>query len=263
MSYSRVTNITCIILSRLKIQIVVLSNKEWGVFSLRRLNLEMSKDGYSMLQHGHSTHLKFHQINLFKAMLHISTPPASLLQMIKNGNARLWEWFSMTFIALKLRNYVQVMKLLFGVTDPMAKPMFGSDNHHRIISHFKDQLIPLQMQAVVTGKKLKKNIPTTLMFNQCLLTRLTSWFWWQEDSYCFSCYLSAAVFAVVYAREEEKRKRKSSKLKQRWQEPRRDVSMSSIKLTGWLEKIDLLDYDIYFKDPVRKVFALIISWHNF
>ena len=48
-------------------------------------------------------------------------------------------------------------------------------------------------------------------------------------------------------------------MKQKWQEPRRDVSKSSIMPTEWLEEIDLLDYDIFFKDPVSKLFALIIS----
>ena len=157
----------------------------------------------------------------------------------------------MTFIALKLQTYVQVMKLLFGVTDLMAKLMSGRNNHHQIISHLKDQLIPLLMQTVETGKKLKRK-KTTLKLNQFPLTRLTSWFWWEVDSYCFSCYHSAAVFAVVYAREEERRKRKKSKLKQRWQEPSRDVRVSSMLLTEWLEKIKLLDNDIFSKDPVRK-----------
>ena len=35
--------------------------------------------------------------------------------------------------------------------------------------------------------------------------------------------------------------------------------MNSIKLTEWLEKIDSLDNDIFFKNPVRKIFALTIS----
>jgi len=81
----------------------------------------------------------------------------------------------------------------------------------------------------------------------------------EEVSYCFYCYHSAAVFAAAYAREEERKKRKSNKLKQRWQEQKRDVSVISTLQTRLLEEIKVLDNDIFLKDPVRKIFAITIS----